>query len=72
MLFKCLDLWVPPVFRQGELALSSTQRSFESDAWVSDSLANIASSVAKTQVNSPYMLHVRTDFCSGCVIANLR
>ena len=27
MLFECLDiLWVPPVFRQGELALSSPQR----------------------------------------------
>ena len=30
MLFECLDLWVPPVFRQGELALSSIQRRVDS------------------------------------------
>jgi len=29
ILFECLDLWVPPVFRQGELALSSIQRRIE-------------------------------------------
>ena len=28
MHFECLDLWVPPVFRQGELALSSIQEGF--------------------------------------------
>jgi len=26
MLFECLDVWVPLVFRQGELALSSIQK----------------------------------------------
>jgi len=26
MLCHCMDLWVPQVFRQGELALSSMQR----------------------------------------------
>jgi len=26
MLFECMDLWVPPVFRQGELAFTSIQR----------------------------------------------
>jgi len=26
MSFECLDLWVPLVFRQGELALTSIQR----------------------------------------------
>ena len=30
MLFECLDVWVPPVFRQGELALSSIQRRVDS------------------------------------------
>jgi len=30
MLFECLDLWVPPVFRQGELALSSIQKRVDS------------------------------------------
>ena len=41
MLFECLDLWVPHVFRQGELGLSSIPR--RADAWVSDSSANTAS-----------------------------
>ena len=44
VLFECLDLWVPPVFRQGELALSSIQRRVDSeDAWASDSSANTVS-----------------------------
>jgi len=30
MLFECMDLWVPPVFRQGELALTSIQRRVDS------------------------------------------
>jgi len=30
MLFECLDLWVPPIFRQRELALSSIQRRVDS------------------------------------------
>ena len=30
MLFECLDLWVPLVFIQGELALSSIQRRVDS------------------------------------------
>ena len=72
MLLECLDLWVPHVFRQGELALSSIQRrvwlSVWTDAWVSDFSANTAS-VANTWVNGICCL-VRTDFCS-CVMANL-
>jgi len=28
--FECLDLWVPLVFRQGELVLSSIQRRVDS------------------------------------------
>jgi len=30
MLFECLDLWVPPVFRQGDLALLSIHRRVDS------------------------------------------
>ena len=30
MLFECLDLWLPLVFRQGELALSSIQKRVDS------------------------------------------
>jgi len=66
ILFECLVLLV---FRQGELALSSIQRWVDSDAWVSGSSANTAS-IANIQVNGPYMLFVRTDFCC-CMLANL-
>ena len=47
MLFKCLDLRVPLVYRQGELALSSIWKKVDSGAWISDSSAN-ATSVANT------------------------
>ena len=51
MLFECLDLWIPYVFRQRELALSPIQRKVWlgvwMDAWVSDSSPNTAS-VANT------------------------
>jgi len=30
VLFECLDLWVPPVFRQGDLALLSVHRRVDS------------------------------------------
>jgi len=59
MLFEFLDLWIPYVFRQGELALSPIHRKVWLgvwvDAWVSDSSANTAS-VANTCVNGPCML----------------
>ena len=57
MLFECLGLWVIPVFRQGELALLSIQKSvesvFERILGVGDSSANTAS-IANSCVNGPY------------------
>ena len=68
MLFECLDLWVPLVFMQGELALSSIQRRVDTVFERMLGSGILQPSVA-SQLSICQQLPV-TDFCC-CVMANL-